>query len=263
MPIQNNAQIITLTAGGGTINLPTVAPVTLYIIQGTATLTSNWTIQSSGTPVVGMLYSFRYEAEITPDGNTITVFGRSLPSTLYDKTHIINVYWDGTNWEPNFVVDVDENGSIPSSTLPQHNFVDADAVGFVMGNGKISPLLVNAVQAECETQSEFKVRANINENFIELVGNISLTLDETAVVGGISPNVMSFNSESRPLDFRIPILFGYYDLTAFDVNPSSYIHGVLEYDDNFSPVKLHINASEIGSSTNAVYTAYINLKLFY
>ena len=124
MPIQNTTQTIDLTAGGGTENLPVFAPTSMYIIQstGSVTLTSNWTIQESGTPTTGLEYHFRYEADITPDGNTITVFGRALPDTLYDKTHDIIAYYDGTDWEVNFIVDVDENGAIPLSVIESNPF---------------------------------------------------------------------------------------------------------------------------------------------
>jgi hypothetical protein len=117
MPITNNSQIITLTAGGGTQNLPTISPATLYIVQGTTTLTSNWTIQSSGTAVVGMQYNIKYEATIALDGNTITVFGTTMPSTLVDKSCEITAYYDGTDWEVNFILDLNENGAIPITVI--------------------------------------------------------------------------------------------------------------------------------------------------
>lgn len=129
MPIYNNTQIITLTAGGGTENLDVYSPSNLYIIKGVATLTSNWTIQSSGTPVQGLQYDFKYEAEIDLDGNTITIFGKTLPATLADKTHEITAYYDGVDWEVNFKVDVDENGSLPAEILSSYN--EADKISLV------------------------------------------------------------------------------------------------------------------------------------
>ena len=58
MPITNSIEEIILTSGGGTTNLLTSNGTSLYIITGTATLTSSWTIQPSGTPTIGMTYSF-------------------------------------------------------------------------------------------------------------------------------------------------------------------------------------------------------------
>lgn len=124
MPIQNYTQILTLTAGGGTTNLPVASFNTLYIIQGSATLAANWVIQPSGTPVAGTEYRFRYEADITLNGNSITVFGTAIPETLADKTHQINAYYDGSNWEVNFSVDVDENGSLPKEIISEYNVAD-------------------------------------------------------------------------------------------------------------------------------------------
>jgi len=124
MPIQNNLKIITLTAGGGTENLSVSSISNLYVIKGTATLTSNWTIQPSGTPNAGAEYKFRYEADITLGGNNITVFGTTIPDTLVDKTHEINAYYDGSDWEVNFLVDVDENGSLPKEIISEYNVAD-------------------------------------------------------------------------------------------------------------------------------------------
>ena len=124
MPNINTIQEILLTSGGGTVNLPIISPVTLYIVKGLSNLTSSWTIQSSGTPVKGTEYRFRYEADINLNGNTITVFGTAIPETLVDKTHQINAYYDGSNWEVNFSADVDENGSLPKEIISEYNVAD-------------------------------------------------------------------------------------------------------------------------------------------
>lgn len=124
MPQINLTDKLTITAGGGTINYPLKSPASLYIITGTAVLTSNWTLQPTGTPVEGMEFRFRYEADVILNGNTITIFGKELPSTLADKTHNITVYYNGTNWQVNFSLDVDENGSLPKEIISEYNVAD-------------------------------------------------------------------------------------------------------------------------------------------
>ena len=117
MPITNAIQLIPLTAGGGTVNLDVTSAISKYIIQGTATLTSNWTIQPSGTAVAGMQYDFKYEGDITLNGNTITIFGETMPETLVNKTCEISCYYDGTDWEPNFLPDVLEANILPYTSI--------------------------------------------------------------------------------------------------------------------------------------------------
>jgi len=124
MPIIHSTEEITLTAGGGTLNLDTTIPVRFYIVKGTATLTSNWTIQPSGTAVEGMVYEFKYEADINLNGNTITLFGTAIPETLVDKTHQITAYYDGSDWQVNFALNVDENGSLPKEIISEYNAAD-------------------------------------------------------------------------------------------------------------------------------------------
>lgn len=111
MPVFNNTQTIELTAGGGTISLDTADTVNLYIIEGTTTLTSNWTIQPIDTLsilTVGTIYNFKYEADITLDGNTITIFGKTLPPHLADKNMRITAYYNGSAWEVAFIPDFNQ-----------------------------------------------------------------------------------------------------------------------------------------------------------
>lgn len=113
MPVINSIEEIALTAGGGTKNLLTTSGVSLYIITGTATLTSSWTIQPSGTPVIGMTYSFLYKANIDLDTSDITIFGETLPTNLADKEFRAESVWNGTAWVTSFLPDISVSGVIP------------------------------------------------------------------------------------------------------------------------------------------------------
>jgi hypothetical protein len=128
MPIQNNLKIITLTAGGLTELLPVLSINSLYVIKGTATLTSSWTIDQSGTAYAGMEYRFKYEADIILNGSTITFFGTALPATLANKKCEINAYYDGVDWEVNFLVDANETGSLPGDILANYNISDKEEI---------------------------------------------------------------------------------------------------------------------------------------
>lgn len=128
MPIINLQEEIALTAGGGTVNLDVLSTSALYVITGTATLTSNWTIQPSGTPLIGTTFIFSYEANIDLDGNSITIFSKTLPPLLSDKTHKIEATWDGSNWEVNFIPDISVTGTIPPTALSNYNVSDKEEI---------------------------------------------------------------------------------------------------------------------------------------
>ena len=122
MPIQNNVQEITITSVGGTVNLDVNSLITLYIIDGAATLSSNSTIQSIGTPILGTTFRFNYIANIDLNGYTITIFGETMPSTLADKSHNISATWNGSSWDVTFQASMDENASIPKEAVEGYSF---------------------------------------------------------------------------------------------------------------------------------------------
>ena len=112
MPIQNNVQEITITSVGGTVNLDVNSLITLYIIDGAATLSSNSTIQSIGTPILGTTFRFNYIANIDLNGYTITIFGETMPEQLANKSHEIVATWNGAVWDVNFIADMLESNTI-------------------------------------------------------------------------------------------------------------------------------------------------------
>lgn len=112
MPILNTTQTITLTAGGGTIDLDVSIPIERYVITGTATLTSNWTIQPAdtlGILIAGVEYIFYWNANITPDGNTVTLFGSTVPEIWLNKDVRIKAYYNGTTWNVDYIPDFNQN----------------------------------------------------------------------------------------------------------------------------------------------------------
>src|SRR6056297_3173596 len=90
-----------LTAGGGTINvdITQTEPYALIYTSAAVTLTSSWTIQPSGTPTNGMVANIVYVADVTPDGNIITVFGNTLSVDECSSSMEILLFYDGSSWQ--------------------------------------------------------------------------------------------------------------------------------------------------------------------
>jgi hypothetical protein len=271
MPILNTTQIITLTAGGGTENLDVLGQPSLYVVQGTATLTSNWTIQPTGTPLQGTEFVFRYEANIDLDGNTITVFGTTMPETVVDKSHNISAYWDGANWEVNFTPDLDEAGSIPLSVVQGNGWSTIPAVTEVMLNGDNSPTIENSIQAEGTTQSKLYYKVNPNSKTLNISGVVDVVnIDETAVSGTLSVIVLNFLSgitTNLGSFLNIPILAEYQISGTAEANSGasspSFKAGYLQKGGTFAPLNLVIPSANLGTSVTARYSAYIDITIQY
>lgn len=100
MPIYNGVYTQTITTGGGTINLDvSQSTITRYIFDGTATLSSSWTIQSTGTPVAGMEFDIRWYAQVSLDGNNVTIFGQVLTQEQAENNLKIIAYYNGSTWD--------------------------------------------------------------------------------------------------------------------------------------------------------------------
>ncbi len=260
MPVQESIQIITLTAGGGTESLPTNSLSTLYVIQGAATLTSNWTIQPTGAVFAGLMYNFKYEAEIDLNGNTITIFGKTLPTTLADKTHEITAYYDGVDWEVNFKVDVSEPRSIPNSAVEMRDISFKGVTpSHTMDNGLPSPTIV----ANPNLTTDLLVRALEGNNTLEVIGSFSVTnIDET--VGAISYAVYPILDTTF-----LPSTPKYYTGIAKITDGSDYRQTPIRLFTGDQSTAFHrrlwlqIDKDIWGSEMNATYEVYVNLHLRY
>ena len=264
MPIQNLIHEIILTAGGGTENLAVSTPITLYIIKGTATLTSSWTIQPSGLPTIGMQYNFKYEAGINANGNTITVFGNTMPIELYTKTHEITAYWDGINWEVNFIADMFETETIPHTSVAPGDVTFKDVfTPHTTANGNNSPT-VNVGFGTVNTYNpELRVRDLKNHNCLEIKGYLMITgVDETAMVAdtaikiiesdillpalnGPAKHIVHIESSTQP---KTPIMLTTGHQHPFNADDDLYIV---------------IPAAFLGTGATETYFIYIDLKVPY
>ena len=126
MPTQLRTYSYALTAGGGTLSLPADSSYELYRLTGTATLSGNWTIQASGTPISGQVYNILYTANLVLGSNTLTIFGTSITSDLATQKLNINCYYNGSAWEvkvnPDFSSVPFLTGSmIEDSTIDENN----------------------------------------------------------------------------------------------------------------------------------------------
>lgn len=190
MPILNTIHTEILTSGGGTINWDTILPIQLYIIKGTATLTSNWTIQPQGVVSEGMVYNIKWEANIDLNGNTITIFGKPLPELLSNKTHEIICYYDGTDWEVNFIIDAEEDGSINATYISNYNVADKEEIINIEASFETNEQGLNRLYLPYS--GNFKIK----DFFIDVIKDIESTDDGQIKFYDSSMTILPTNSGS-------------------------------------------------------------------
>ena len=108
----------------GTILIPvdfvSSAPELTYtnnIIVGAVTLTGGLVVSPSGTPTTGQRVVVTWNASVTPSGNTITIFGETVPDELAAKNFVAECVYDGAAWVVNILPDFAGTGIIGSHRL--------------------------------------------------------------------------------------------------------------------------------------------------
>lgn len=264
MPVINSIEEVALTAGGGTKNLLTTSGVSLYIITGTATLTSSWTIQPSGTPVIGMTYLFLYKANIDLDTSDITIFGETLPTNLADKEFRAESIWNGTAWVTSFLPDISEDNIIPTSSVMSGDVTFKDIfTTHITANGNNSPTVNVGFGTVNTYQPELRVRDLKYHNCLEIKGYLMITgVDETAIVADTAIKII----ES---DILLPALNGpakhivHIESSTQPITPIMLTTGHQHPFNADDDLYIVLPTSFLGSDTNDTYMIYIDLKVPY
>ena len=92
---------VTIVTGGGTdtIVFPDDCKYINYIIDGSATLSSNYTLNYSGTPEDFLVLEIKYVADINLFGNTITILGKTLSQEEANSNLNIVAVWNGSSFD--------------------------------------------------------------------------------------------------------------------------------------------------------------------
>jgi len=116
MALQRKTNGIELIDGtDGVVNLADF--VELYVIYGTPTLTGNWAITASGTPVDGDYMEFFYTANPTLGVYHVTVLGQQIPDDIAGKTLFIRALYTSSAWNVFVGQDMSGTGTIPASMV--------------------------------------------------------------------------------------------------------------------------------------------------
>ncbi len=199
-----------LTAGGGTLNIPLSGYVEYWYIYGTATLSSSWTIQGSGTAYEGMVIQILYNATVTLGGNNVTIFGTALTAAEARTRNNIFCYYDGSAWKVSIGGSLNQIRYIDSMQIADYSITTSKmanltATYIYVGNSSNRPVGVEMTgdvtisNAGVTTIGAKKVKATMMEDLTSayiLVGNA--TNRPTAV--GVSGDITLANTGAMTVD---------------------------------------------------------------
>ena len=102
-------------------NLP-VDDFVSYRVTGTKTLSSDLDIVINGVLLSGVCVEILWEAVITPSGNNVTIFGKTVPEELVSKNFVAECRYNGTSWTVAILPD------FAATSIVNADRIEADAV---------------------------------------------------------------------------------------------------------------------------------------
>jgi hypothetical protein len=86
-------------------------------INGSVTLTGNLNISPSGTPIKNTAIKVLWEASVTLSGNSVVIFGETVPDELASRNFVAECVYDGVAWVVNILPDFAGVGIIGEDRL--------------------------------------------------------------------------------------------------------------------------------------------------
>ena len=149
MSTQKAIVIIEITAGGGTIDLndyPSVQQF-VFVTSGAVSLTSNLTIQDTGTNVEGKTWDILWKPTLDLNGNTLTIFGQGISAVQASKRGRMEVTYSNSALSVESFVDNTETEWIPTGALVDEAVTTAKIDDEAVTTAKIDDGAVTPVKA--------------------------------------------------------------------------------------------------------------------
>jgi hypothetical protein len=176
---------LSLTSGGGTITLDAEEPFELFKVTGTATLAGSWVIQGSNLGV-GQRFVLKYESVIDLNGNTITIFGKTIDQGLADRDFYIDAIYDGSAWNTSILLSFDSLPAISTSMIENSAITTAKILDDNVTNAKLANDSVDTIQILDDAVTTDKIadgavgaeKLDANSNTVTLVIPVSFEAGE-------------------------------------------------------------------------------------
>jgi hypothetical protein len=146
--------IVTLNAlASGTVNVhvdkapsATLSSATTARIAGTVTLSGNFNVSPSGTPVKNTSVKILWEASVTLSGNSVVIFGETVPDQLSTKNFIAECIYDGAAWVVNILPDFAGTGIVDSHELANDAVSTAKVADDAITNTKLANITRGSIK---------------------------------------------------------------------------------------------------------------------
>ena len=150
-----------LTAGGGTINLDAADHVDLYVLytSGSVTLTSPYTIQTTGTDQEGHFYKFHYKADLDFDSNAFTIMGVTMPEDIDGNEGIIEAYYDGSAWSVSFAPTFGDTAWITGTMMAAATIATGNYTALSVDRAALAATVVDAGKIDTSAVTNAKIAA--------------------------------------------------------------------------------------------------------
>jgi hypothetical protein len=132
-----------------------------YTIEGTETLTGNWNVTFSGTPVAGMLINITYKATVTLGGNNIVILGSTFPTRFYNKEVYIYARYDGSSWDVMFLPDFQESDIVDTDNIKDDAITTAKILDANVTTAKIADANVTLAKLATDSVDENKIVSTV------------------------------------------------------------------------------------------------------
>lgn len=109
----------------------------VYRVTGTQTLVSNFAISPSGTAYKNIKVEIHWEAACTPSGNTVTIFGQTVPDELLSSDFIAVCTYNGSAWKVVLLADWAATSIVNTSRLEDDAVTEAKLADDAVSTDKI------------------------------------------------------------------------------------------------------------------------------
>ena len=146
--------IVTLNAlASGTVNVhvdkapsATLSSATTARIAGTVTLSGSFNVSPSGTPIKNTSVKILWEASVTLSGNSVVIFGETVPDQLSTKNFIAECIYTGVAWVVNILPDFAGTGIVDSHELANDAVSTAKVVDDAITNAKLANITRGSIK---------------------------------------------------------------------------------------------------------------------
>lgn len=186
MAVKNIQTITALSSGTLNVNvskLPTSLIDTASVVRviGTVTLSGSLNISPTGTPSKNAAIKILWEASVTLSGNSVVIFGETVPDELAATNFVAECVYDGAAWVVNILPDFAGVGIVGSDRLAANSVTLAKMAQGTTGSILAYNASGNIEEVDMATDGKLLIGVTAGKGYNAAV----LSGDATLSTGGV------------------------------------------------------------------------------